>query len=283
MSSRANLDCFIDENEDDNLCNGLADSSISNDGPVKKYFQIIRDVDFDPEVKQWVTDSILSITERFHKMNMDDISAYFIKGCMALGKTYTIDEILYALGTSKNKKKILGLIQGTNLKKSPANYSSLIVPVIITHPAQSLVAEIIRIFTRTKQIFDNGELIHLINDVTHFTRIMYDSDERLSSFLPKSCACAFVYFYLTNFTKQEGRVRFTITKTEFKNMRFEDGTKMGNTKDFDGALQFITENYESFIEDATEERIYSLIKADYRPQSEDDDRYDYGTNDDDES
>jgi len=278
MSSREDLACFVDESTEDDFLEQMNNFSITTDGPVKKYFQIIRDVEFDSDVKQWVTDSILNITERFHKMDMDDISAYFIKGCKALGKTYTIDEILFALGTSKNKKKILGLIQGTNLKKSPVNYSDVIVPVIITHPAESLISEIVRTFTRTKRIFDNGDLIHLINDIIHFTNIMYDCDESLSNYLPKSCACAFVYFYLTNFTKQEGVIKFTITKTEFKNMTFEDGTKMGNTKDFDSVLKIISENYSSFIEEATQEMIYSLIKADYKAENEDD-NYEYGDND----
>ncbi len=234
------------------------------DGNVKKHIKTIRNALFDQEVKTWVENEVCNITERFHKIDDDVISSYFIKACKTLNRPHTIDEILETLGTTKNKKKILKLTQGTNLKRSPANSSSTIVPYILTKPV-TFVPEIVFNFITHYDI--SCEVSNeLTNDICHFTEIICESDDTLNTYIPRSCACAFVYFYLTNFSLYEGKRKFGITQTFFKTMRFgaDKSTKMGNTKDFDNCLKKIEDDFNDFCKEIeSEEEILYLIKHNY--------------------
>lgn len=236
-----------------------------HDGNVKKHIRTIRNADFDEEVRTWVEREISNITERFHKINDDVISSYFIKACKKLGRPHTIDEILQNMGTTKNKKKILKLTQGTNLKRSPANSSSIIVPYMLTKPV-TFVPEIVFNFIDHYEI--SSEVSNeLVNDICHFTEIFCESDDTLTTYIPRSCACAFVYFYLNNFSRYVGKRKFGITQTFFKTMKFgaDKSTKMGNTKDFDNCLKKIEEDFTDFWNECEqdEEMLLYLIRHNY--------------------
>lgn len=252
------------EYEDGEIVSNTQDCEYE-DGNVKKHIKIIRNADFDQELKTWVENEISNITERFHKINEDVISSYFIRACKHLDRPHTIDEILQIMGTTKNKKKILKLTQGTNLKRSPANSSSIIVPYILTKPV-TFVPEIVFNFIRHYEISTDVSN-ELINDICHFTEIFCESDVTLNTHIPRSCACAHVYFYLTTFSKYVGKRKFGITQTFFKTMKFgsDKSTKMGNTKDFDNCLRKIEENFKDFLFESGEdhEMLMYLIKRGY--------------------
>lgn len=256
-----NFDCV--EHDDGEIVSNTADYEFQ-DGNVKKHIKTIRNANFDQEVKTWVENEISNITERFHKIDDDVISSYFIKACKKLDRPQTIDEILQTMGTTKHKKKILKLSQGTNLKRSPANSSSIILPYILTRPVifiPEIVFNFIEYYEITSEVTNE-----LTNDICHFTEIICESDDTLNTYIPRSCACAFVYFYLSHFSSYEGKKKFGITQTFFKTMKFgsDKSTKMGNTKDFDNCLKKIEEDFTDFCSEIeSEEEIMFLIKHNY--------------------
>lgn len=248
------------EHEDGEIVN-LTSDDIYHDGPVKPHIRTIRSANFDEDIKTWVERDISNITDRFHKIDENVISSYFIKACSILGKNYTIDEILGRLGTTKSKKKIIALSQGTYVKRTPANNSSVIVPYMETSPV-TFIPEIVHTFAASNSVISTH--IHaLIKDICHFADNLCTCDNTLMNYIPRSCAGAFVYFYLYNFTRYEGTGKFNITKTAFKKMSFgpDKTITIGNTKDFDNCLKIISDNYKAFLEEVeSEDEILKLIK-----------------------
>lgn len=221
-----------------------------NDYPIKTHIKIIRSLNFDTDIKEWIENELNNLTQRFHKIDIDALSAYFIKAHIALGKPYSIDEILQITGASKHKKRILSLIQGTDLKRSAVNETDMIIPLLITRP-MSFVPEIVNNFY-LKYDIAKEDIPDLTLNIIYFSEIIYKSDQSLANNSPRCCACAFIYFYIKRFVKLVGKNNVNITKSFFKKMQFGSLTltKMGHTKDFDLCLEAITETVNIFIEES---------------------------------
>jgi hypothetical protein len=248
------------EDEDDYLC----EDNIADIQPVKSYIKTIREkTEFDKKLTSWVEQQITNISKRIHKVGINDITAYFIQGNALLECGYSNDHIFNVMGISSNsqRKKIIGLSQGQSRNKSAIAYSSVVVPLLITHP-KVFLTEITEAFANRKGL-EESSIEPLIRDINHFGDIMYDAMPLLKTYDPKCCACALVFFYTTLVYGKTGTLPITITKTEFKTMRFTNGERMGNVKDFDLCLPLITAAFNQIKDESDPDLISRVL---YSPE-----------------
>lgn len=239
---------FFDEYDNDN-----GSEQINNDiqNPqeliLKNHIKIIRNADFDLDVKIWVENEICNITERFHKYDMISISSYFIKACAIYKKPYKIDEILRKLGTTKDKKKIITLTQGTNVKKSLTNTSSVFLPYMNTS-AVAFINEIIITLAKSQNI-ELHEIDDIITNIIHFTRMFCDCFEIFQNFYPRSCACAFIYFYFKHILGKKKSCKLSVTQDKIKKLKFGDNKeqKLTHVPDFEKTNKLIIKIYNEFL------------------------------------
>lgn len=215
----------------------------------KNHIKFLRTLSFDREITLWVETQLNNLTQRFHKIDNVTLSALIIKAHIALDREYSIDDILQETDCSTSKKRVLSLIQGTDLKRSAANEGDLIVPILITSPAV-YIPEIVESFCNNYNI-QHEIKCNLLMKIIYFGDILYRSIVILSNFSPRCCACAFVYYYMKKFFHLTGLGKINVTKYFFKKHKFGEKkqTKMSNTDDFAKTLEIISSQVELFLEE----------------------------------
>lgn len=249
-------------NDDD--CFSSFDELSINDGPTKVHIKKLRDCNFDQDVTNWIEDEISNVTRRIHRYSNETLAAYAIKGHEACKKTYNIDIILMKTGAVGKKKKVLDLVSTTSTKNSPVSDASVSLSMIIRKPEELIEMVIMKYFDK-QGIKITFPLKTIVDDISHFTRIFCEFNPVLLNFGPRSCACAFVFFYMSKFssdqTKTSTKKKAMVKKTHFKSMKFgQDGISEGvNPKDFDECCMSINEIYTEYEITATPEDLKQLI------------------------
>lgn len=228
----------------------------------KKHINKLRSFEgIDPEVLAWVENEILSVERRIHKYSDESLIAYIILGYQSLRKEFNIDNILEVTKTIKLKKKIFDLISGDSTKNSPIHDINFGIPIIIGSPVNYIEIVLTKFFEKRKiRLIDNFP--SLCRRIEYFTYIMYESARTFSNYEPRSLACSFVFFYLSNFTNicSSSGKKTTFKKTHFKTLTFSEEGKIDiNPKDFDICFEQISVFFERFKEECTSEELEQLI------------------------
>lgn len=251
---------------DDDECFTSFDDNTINIGPVKVHIKKVRDCNFDVEVTKWIEDEISSITRRIHRYSNETLAAYAVKAHEVCGKSYNLDTILMKMGAVGKKKKVLDLVSSTTTKNSPVSDASVSLSMIIMKP-EDLIETVLTKYFDNQDIRITFPLKTIVDDISHFTRVFCEFNPRFLTFGPRSSACAFVFFYMFNFSSDQARLsskkKTTVRKTHFKNMKFgEDGSSDGiNPKDFDDCYSSINEIYKEYEKTATIDDLKQLIMA----------------------
>jgi hypothetical protein len=231
----------------------------TNEGLAKKHIREIRSHGFPTEVVLWIENEILNVKRRIHLYRQETLAAYVILAHQACGIPYNSDNIISVMKCLSKKKKVLDLITGISSKNSPVHDASISIPIIIKH-ANEFIEIVICNYFNTFYSSHRIDIGSICRDVLHFTNILYEADLRLSNFEPKSCACAFVYFYISTFCVSFERT-CPVKKTDFKNMKFIIGTEQEgiNPRNFDDCYDFIRKDYEHLCNSVNVEFIQKII------------------------
>lgn len=228
----------------------------------KKYINILRSYPIDREVMMWVENKILNIERRIHKFSEHTLCAYIILGYRSLEKHITIEEVLEKTKTKSKKKKILDLISGDSTENTPIHELGIGMPIIICSPL-IYISKIVKKFYVLKNLEMNDGMKELIKNIKKFAEIIFLSVNIISNFEPKSLACVFVYFFLSeivNINKILKNKSLNVRKTHFKTLSLTEGKNSDiNPKDFDSCLDIISNVFYNFVKNNKKSTIKKLI------------------------
>jgi len=228
----------------------------------KKHINILRSYEeIDLKVKIWVENVLTTVSRRIHKYDQPSLIACIIRGYETLKIDYDIDDILDKTDSRKYKKKISDLISGCSTKNSPINEIEVIIPVIIVYPSKYIDC-ILETFYKDRGITIDFDINLLSERIKYFTYILFESSSTLSNYEPKSLACSFVFFYLSNFVDLDSNhgKKLALKKSHFKSLITGKMKRTDiNPKDFDICLRKIEIYFDNIKRRATEDQLYKLI------------------------
>lgn len=257
MEDERNLAEYHDESPE------YSEDPIQNtDALEKKYITKLRSIGIPNHVIMWIENEMFNVTRRIHTYNNATLAAYVILGCQSCKYDCDIPQLLESLEIPKKKKQVLSLVSGISTLNTPIHDASISIPIIVKCPSE-MIEIVVELYYTTQKFIIPDNFSRIVADITHFTKIFCDSCNSFRNFEPKSCASAFVYFYISKFSMVDtsNERAFSVKKTHFKNMKF--GTtknKEGvNPKSFDQCYDKIDKIFSEFCSRYSQSDVEKLI------------------------
>ena len=241
------------ECQDDEVCE---DFNLMENA-TKSYSKRLRSCDFPPEVCVLIEQKIALVERRIHKYDNETLAAYAVGAFTELKIPYNMDSILEKLDVSGKKKKVLALISPTSTKNSPINESDFHISSIVKSPTEFIAPVLEKYFNTYDMEMDFSFEIFCMN-IYNFSDKLCTAAPMFLNYEPRSCACAFIFYYLT---KATGVIFKFVKKTHFRGLKF--GKDCINPKNFDICFELIDKIVTRLRTWCSEDEYSRLIVYDY--------------------